>query len=59
MKLAEYIRDTRGELRHVSWPTRKQSIVYTAITISLSLLVAAYLGLLDAIFAEGVKLLIS
>jgi preprotein translocase subunit SecE len=59
MKLAEYIRDTRGELRHVSWPTRKQAIVYTAITIGLSLLVAIYLGLLDAIFAEGVKLLVS
>ena len=59
MKLAEYIRDTRGELKHVSWPTKKQAISYTAITVGLSLLAALYLGLLDALLAEGVKLLVS
>ena len=42
-----YLKETRGELKHVSWPTRKQTIAYTVLVIALSILVAVYLGLLD------------
>lgn len=59
MKLAEYIRDTRGELKHVSWPTRKQAIAYTIIVVVISLVVSFYLGFLDALFSEGLKLIVS
>lgn len=50
-KLTNYIKDTRGELKHVSWPTRKQAIAFTVITIVVALLTAVYLGFLDYIFA--------
>lgn len=53
MSLFQYIKDTRGELRHVAWPTRMQTIVYTVIVIALSLFFAAYLGFFDYIFATG------
>jgi len=59
MKLIDYIKDTRAELVHVSWPTRKQSIAYTLIVVAISLVVAIYLGLLDALFSEGLKLIVS
>jgi len=52
MKIVEYIKETRGELKHVSWPTRKQALVFTAIVVALSLLVAAFLGLFDFLFTE-------
>ena len=48
----EYIKSTRAEMKHVSWPTRSQSIWFTVIVIVLSILTAAYLGLFDFIFTE-------
>ncbi|KKW47569.1 preprotein translocase subunit SecE [Candidatus Kaiserbacteria bacterium RIFCSPHIGHO2_02_FULL_59_21] len=53
MSLLQYLKETRGELRHVAWPTRLQTILYTVIVILLSLFVAAYLGFFDYIFTTG------
>ncbi len=50
MGLAQYIRDTKGELKHVSWPTRRQAIIFTVIVILISVAVSFYLGLFDALF---------
>jgi len=55
MSLISYIRETRAELKHVSWPTKKQAISYTFIVIIFSLAVALYLGLLDFIFSIPLK----
>ena len=52
-KLINYIKDTRGELKHVSWPTKKQSIWFTVIVIVVSLLTAAFLGFFDFILSLG------
>ena len=50
-RFVNYIKDTRGELQHVSWPTRKQSIVFTAIVVAVSLLTAVYLGFFDYVLS--------
>lgn len=51
-RLNQYIKDTRGELKHVSWPTRKQAIIFTILVIVLSLFIAAFLGTFDFVFTE-------
>ena len=53
MSFIQYLKDTHGELRHVAWPTRLETIVYTIIVIALSLFVAAYLGFFDYVFTTG------
>ena len=58
MKITEYIKETRAELKHVSWPTRKQAITYTGVVIIISLLTAAYLGAFDYLFTSVLKLVI-
>jgi len=55
MSILEYIRETRAELKHVSWPTRRQAILYTAIVIGISVGVALYLGLFDYIFSTLIE----
>ena len=45
-----YLRDVRAELKHVSWPTRRLTVVYTAVVAAVSIVVAVYLGLLDYLF---------
>lgn len=47
-----YLKDTRGELKHVSWPTQRQTIIFTALVILISILTAMYLGVLDFIFTS-------
>ncbi|MDO8562138.1 MAG: preprotein translocase subunit SecE [bacterium] len=51
----QYLRDTKGELRYVAWPTRLQTIVYTILVILLSVFIALYLGLFDFIFTTGLR----
>ncbi len=46
----QYFKDTRGELRHVAWPTRVQTFVFTGFVIALSIVVALYLGVFDYVF---------
>jgi len=45
-------------MKHVSWPTRKQGALFTILVIVVSVLTAAYLGLLDLLFAEILKIFI-
>lgn len=56
--MLNYIKEVRGELKHVSWPTRTQIIAYSAVVVVISLAVAVYLGLLDYVFSEVIKLII-
>jgi preprotein translocase subunit SecE len=49
--LSEYLKETRAEMKHVTWPTRSQAIYYTVVVILISLGTAAYLGLLDYAFS--------
>lgn len=53
-----YFKEVRGEMKHVSWPSRRQTIVYTVVVIGVSLGTAVYLGLWDYLFSEIVKLII-
>ncbi len=48
-----YLKDTYAELKHVSWPTNKQSVVYTALVIGISIIVALFVGLFDFVFSKG------
>ncbi len=49
-RFINYLKDTKAELSHVSWPTQKQASVFTALVIIISVLTAIYLGLFDRLF---------
>ena len=57
-RFINYIKDTRSELKHVSWPTKKQSIWFTIVVVVVSLLTAFFLGFIDFIFSLGLDELI-
>lgn len=58
MSLTSYLKETRNELSHVNWPTRKQTIAYTLIVIVLSLVTAGLLGGFDYIYTSIIKAVI-
>ena len=45
-------------MKHVSWPSRRLTVVYTVVVIAISLGTAVYLGLLDYLFSAVIKHLI-
>ena len=53
--LSRYLRETRGELRKVTWPTRQESQRLTAIVLGVTAVMALFLGILDFIFSRGVQ----
>jgi preprotein translocase subunit SecE len=59
MAIGDYIRETRGELKHVSWPTRRQAIAYAIVVILISVGLALYLGLFDYLFSKGLGFFIN
>ena len=48
--LTQYLKETQGELTHVNWPTRNQTIAFTILVIVISLLVSFLLFAFDTLF---------
>ena len=47
-----YFNETVGELRKVSWPTRKEATNLTVVVLIVTFVMSMYLGFLDLIFAR-------
>lgn len=50
-----FLREARVELSRVNWPSQQEIIRYTVLVISISLLVALFLGSLDFLFGVLVE----
>ena len=57
--IRRYFRETRGELRRVTWPTREESQRLTMVVIAVTIVFAIFLGALDATFSWVVGRLIT
>ena len=58
MKLGDYLRETKAELKHVSWPTKQQAIIFSVLVIIVSIVTAVFLGLFDRLFETVLKFII-
>ena len=56
--LQRWLRETRGELRKVSWPTREEAIRLTYVVVGLSVAMGLLLGGADFILSTLYTLLI-
>jgi len=56
--IQRYFNETVGELRKVSWPTRREAISLTGVVLVVMVIMSLYLGLLDFLFSEIFKLLL-
>lgn len=56
--VTRYLRETRGELRKVTWPTRQESWRLTAIVVAVSAAMAFFLWIWDVIFSWSINTLI-
>jgi preprotein translocase subunit SecE len=56
--IIKYLKETRAELRKVSWPTRQEALNLTLIVVAFTVFMAALLGIIDYIFAQVFGLII-
>lgn len=57
MNVVTYLQETVSELKLVRWPTRRETINLTLIVIAISFIVGAYVGSLDFLFTNVLKLI--
>lgn len=50
--VTRYLRETMGELRKVSWPTRREATSLTIVVLIVVTLMSAFLGVLDFIYSR-------
>lgn len=55
----KFLKQVQAEMAKVVWPNRNTTMLYTFITVLVSLFIAYYLGALDFVFTNfGLKNLI-
>ncbi len=57
--LVRYLRETRSELKKVTWPTRDEAFNLTYIVLGVTFAFAIVLGLLDWAFSQLFELILS
>lgn len=58
-RVQRYVRETIGELRKVSWPTRKEATSLTIVVLIVTFTMSALLGLLDFFYSRLMALILS
>ena len=48
--LRRYLTESWSELKKVAWPTRETVVRLTLLVIAVSVVVGAYIGVLDVVF---------
>ena len=57
--IVRFLRETTGELRKVSWPTRQEALNLTLVVLAVTASTSLFLGFLDFLFTRLFRLLIS
>lgn len=55
--IRKFYRETMGELRKVSWPTRREALSLTRVVVIVMVLMAAVLGTFDYLFYQFFNLI--
>lgn len=57
--ISRYLRETRGELRKVTWPTREEAWRLTLIVLGVTLAFAIFLWATDFAFSSFIQFLVN
>jgi len=53
-----FLKEVRGEMKSVSWPSKQETTRLTGVVIGISLIVAIFIGILDFLFTNLITLVI-
>ena len=55
---AQFVREVRQEMARVTWPTRKETAITTAMVLAMTVLAALFFFLIDQVLGWGVRLIL-
>ena len=58
-ELSQYLKDSKGEMKKVTWPGRKATVGLTWVVLIVVLVISLYLGVVDLGLSKLVKLVLS
>ncbi len=58
-ELGQYLKDSKGEMKKVTWPTRKATIGLTWVVLVVVLVISLYLGVVDLGLSKLVKFILA
>lgn len=56
--IVSYFKSALSEFGKITWPTKEQAAILTGITVAVSLIVAAFIGLVDLGFSQAYQALL-
>ena len=56
-KIEKYFKETMAEMRKMTWPTKDELIGSTIVTVVVSFIVAIFIGIVDRILMELIKVI--
>jgi len=57
-KTTEFLANVRSELKKVTWPTRKDTYASTVVVITLVLVVAVFLWVIDSALSTMIRFIL-
>jgi preprotein translocase subunit SecE len=54
-KILQFFREVRVEIKKVTWPTRKETIASTIVVLITTIIIGAFLGIVDFFLSTGVE----
>ena len=58
-RMGRSLRDMKGEMKKVVWPSKKQLVNNTVVVFVFVALCAVFIGVLDLLFSGALRLLLS
>jgi len=58
-ELVQYLKDSRGELKKVTWPGRRATVGLTWVVLVTVFVISLYLGIVDLGLTKVIKLILS
>lgn len=52
MSVIDFLKATKAEMKHVSWPSQRRSVVLTVLVVVITFALAGFMGGLDYIFTR-------
>ena len=54
-KIAKFLKEVKAELKKVTWPTRRELIGSTIVTIVVTVIVSVFIGIVDRLLSLATK----
>ena len=57
-KIIQFLKETKFELKRVTWPTRKEMLAGASVVLVIVFIVAFYLGIVDIVLSKLIKVVL-